>query len=70
MTYIRFFFALYWFAPFLKFGTLPSENPRCAPAAKLLVGMRNLQDTFETRKQSFISAFSICMALPLKSQHK
>ena len=32
MTYIRFFFVLYWFAPFLKFGPLPSENPRCAPA--------------------------------------
>ena len=23
--------------------------------------MRNFQDTFETRKRSFISAFSICM---------
>ena len=31
MTYIRFFFVLYWFAPFLKFGPLPYENPRCAP---------------------------------------
>ena len=31
MTYIRFFFVLYWFDPFLKFGLLPSENPRCAP---------------------------------------
>ena len=31
MTYIRFFYVLYWFAPFLKFGPLPSENPRCAP---------------------------------------
>ena len=27
--------------------------------------MRSFQETFETRKQSFISAFSICMALPL-----
>ena len=27
--------------------------------------MRNFQDTFETRKQSFISVFSICMAAPL-----
>ena len=26
-----FFFVLYWFAPFLKFGPLPSENSRCAP---------------------------------------
>ena len=32
MTYIRFFSVLYWFPPFLKFGALPSENPRCAPA--------------------------------------
>ena len=29
MNYIRFLFVLYWFAPFLKFGPLPSENPRC-----------------------------------------
>ena len=29
--------------------------------------MRNFQDIFETRKQSFISAFSICMTVPLKS---
>ena len=27
--------------------------------------MRNLQDTVETRKQSFISTFSICMNAPL-----
>ena len=27
--------------------------------------MRNFHDTFETRKQSFISAFSICMTVPL-----
>ena len=25
--------------------------------------MRSFQDTFETRKQSFISAFSICMTV-------
>ena len=31
MNYIRFFFVLYWFPHFLKFGSLPSENPRCAP---------------------------------------
>ena len=31
ITDISFFFVLYWFAPFLKFGPLPSENPRCAP---------------------------------------
>ena len=28
--------------------------------------MQNFQDTFETRKQSFISAFSICMTVPIK----
>ena len=27
--------------------------------------MRNFQDFFETRKRSFISAFSICMTVPL-----
>ena len=27
--------------------------------------MQNFQDTFETRKQSFISVFSICMTVPL-----
>ena len=27
--------------------------------------MRNFHDTFETRKRSFISAFSICMTVPL-----
>ena len=26
--------------------------------------MRNFQDTFETRKRSFVSAFSICMTVP------
>ena len=28
--------------------------------------MRNFQGTFEKRNQSFISAFSICMTVPLK----
>ena len=28
--------------------------------------MRNFQDTFESRKQSFINAFSIRMTVPLK----
>ena len=27
--------------------------------------MQNFQDTFETRKQSFVSVFSICMTVPL-----
>ena len=29
--------------------------------------MRNFQDTFETRRQSIISAFSICMTVSLNS---
>ena len=28
--------------------------------------MRNFEDTFEIRKRSFISTFSICMTVPLK----
>ena len=28
--------------------------------------MQNFQGTFETRKRSFISAFSVCMTVPLK----
>ena len=32
--------------------------------------MRNFQDTFETRKRSFISAFAICMTVPLKHFQK
>ena len=31
--------------------------------------MRNFQDTFETRKCSFISAFSICMTVPLRTNN-
>ena len=31
--------------------------------------MRNVQDTFETCKRSFISAFSICVTVPLKEGH-
>ena len=27
--------------------------------------MRNFQDTFETSKRSFVSAFSICMTIPI-----
>ena len=30
--------------------------------------MQNFQDTFETRKQSFISAFSISKAVPFMSR--
>ena len=34
--------------------------------AKLqIVGMRNYQDGFETPKRSFVTAFSICMTIPL-----
>ena len=32
----------------------------------ITVGIRNFQDTFKTRKRSFISAFSICINVPLK----
>ena len=39
MTYICFFFVLYWFALFLKFGPLPSENPRCMPGSYIIVFM-------------------------------
>ena len=28
------------------------------------IGMWNFQDTFETHKQSFTSAFSVCMTIP------
>ena len=31
ITHIPFFFLLYWFAHFLKFGPLPSDNSRCRP---------------------------------------
>ena len=34
------------------------------------VGMPNFQDTFKTRKQSIISAFSICIIAPLKVINK
>ena len=30
-----------------------------------IVGMRNFHDNFKTPKRSFISAFSICMTVPL-----
>ena len=42
MTYICFFFLLYWFAPFLKFGPLPYENPRCAIAEAKQIKMQEL----------------------------
>ena len=32
--------------------------------------MRNSQDTFETRKRSLTSAFSICMTVPLNEREK
>ena len=32
--------------------------------------MRNFQDTFKVRKRSFISTFSICMAVPLSENIK
>ena len=30
--------------------------------------MQNFQDSFETHKRSFISAFSICMTVPLRKE--
>ena len=32
-----------------------------------MIGTRNFQDTFEIRQRSPISAFSICMTVPLMS---
>ena len=32
--------------------------------------MQNFQDTFETCKQSFISAFSICKSVPLRTSNE
>ena len=37
MTFIRFLFVLYWFAPFLKFGPLPSGNTRCVAVVTILL---------------------------------
>ena len=34
-----------------------------------MVGIRNFQNTFETRKRSFISAFSIYMTVPLSQEY-
>ena len=31
-----------------------------------IVGIQNFQDIFEIHKRTFISAFSICMTVPLK----
>ena len=33
-----------------------------------MIGMRNVQDTFETHKRSFIRASSICMTVPLNGR--
>ena len=29
--------------------------------------MQNFKDTFETRKRSFITAFAVCMTVPLRT---
>ena len=47
MTYIRFFFVLYWFAPFLKFGPLPSGSPRCALDIPLIF---NIDSVYQLQK--------------------
>ena len=33
-----------------------------------MVGIQNFQDTLETRKRSFISAFSISLTVPLRNE--
>ena len=58
MTYICFFFLLYWFAPFLKFGPLPYENPRCAIAEAKQIKMQELGCSCKW-KQSKIMKFSL-----------
>ena len=50
MNYIRFLFVLYWFAPFLKFRPLPSENPRCVPEKEKKRNL-NLGEELLTRTQ-------------------
>ena len=35
-----------------------------------MLGIQNVEDTFETRKRSFISAFSICMTVSLMLEVK
>ena len=36
---------------------------------KIIAGMRNFGEIFETRKQSFICAFSTYMTVPLSQNH-
>ena len=55
MTYIRFFFVLYWFAPFLKFGLLPSKNSRCVPV--LVNTIFKLNKSFFVKINFFLSGF-------------
>ena len=43
MIYIRFFFVLYWVAPFLKFGPLPSKNLD-ARLIKLMVSSKKCKE--------------------------
>ena len=57
MNYIRFLFVLYWFAPFLKFGTLPSENPRCASGLEDILRQKN-EDVFKTFRRHFQHVFN------------
>ena len=33
-----------------------------------IVGMQNFQDAFKTQKQLFVSAFSICLTVPLNRE--
>ena len=58
MSYNRFFFVSYWFAPFLKVGPLPSENPRCAPdvIAPNFILKAHPRETFVKKERAYISS--------------
>ena len=67
MTYIRFFSVLYWFAPFLKFEPLPSENPRCAPA-ECIKDLTNFEKTI--KKQKVITSATQLKKYKIKGDEK
>ena len=66
--WLIFFFVLYWFAPCLKFGPLPSENLRCAPAffsrvPVLSVGIY----MFKVNNRNTRTRLEICLKLVIKT---
>ena len=72
MTYIRFFFVLYWFTPFLKFGHLPSENPRCAPEPRVIFSVSvtmisNVTDSKHVAAPPSVFVQSVLIAALLKA---